>query len=67
LFKKIGLKRRSYLKRKYPSEIEHNEWIRRQNYFLEEQNRGLKKKLLESEEYINILVEKLKSFEKGKI
>ena len=55
------------MKRKYPSEIEHNEWIRRQNYFLEEQNRGLKKKLLESEEYITILVEKLKSFEKGKI
>lgn len=55
------------MKRTYPTEIEHNEWIRRQNYFLEEQNKTLKKKLLDSEEYINILVEKIKSFEKGKI
>jgi hypothetical protein len=55
------------MKSKYPTEIEHNEWIRRQNYFLEEQNKSLKKKLLESEEFINILVEKLKSFEKDKI
>ena len=55
------------MKRTYPTEVDHNEWIRRQNYFLEEQNKTLKKKLLESEEYINILVVKLKSFEKGKI
>ena len=35
------------MKRKYPTEIEHTEWMRRQNYFLEEQNKTLKKKLLE--------------------
>ena len=55
------------MKRRYPTEIEYTEWMRRQNYFLEEQNKTLKKKLLESEEYINILVEKIKSFEKDKI
>ena len=55
------------MKKIYPTEIEHTEWMRRQNYFLEEQNRSLKKKLLESEEYINILVKKLKSLEKSKI
>jgi hypothetical protein len=54
------------MKRKYPTEIEHIEWIRRQNYFLEEQNRSLKKKLLEAEEYINILIKKIQTFEKGK-
>ena len=37
------------MKRTYPTEIEHTEWMRRQNYFLEEQNKTLKKKLLESE------------------
>ena len=55
------------MKRRYPTEIEYTEWMRRQNYFLEEQNKTLKEKLLESEEYINILVEKIKSFEKDKI
>ena len=40
-------------KKKYPTELEHSEWLKRQNYFLEEQNKSLKKKLLESEEYIN--------------
>ena len=54
------------MKKKYPTEIEHTEWMRRQNYFLEEQNKSLKKKLLESEEYINILINKLKTFEIGK-
>jgi len=33
------------MKRTYPNEIEHTEWMRRQNYFLEEQNKTLKKKL----------------------
>ena len=54
------------MKKKYPTEIEHTEWMRRQNYFLEEQNKSLKKKLLESEEYINTLINKLKTFEIGK-
>ena len=54
------------MKRTYPTEIEHTEWMRRQNYFLEEQNKTLKKKLLESEEYINILIEKIKAMKKVK-
>ena len=48
-------------KREYPNEIEHSEWLRRQNYFLEEQNKNLKKELLESKEYIETLLKKLKA------
>ena len=48
--------------RKYPTELEHSEWLKRQNYFLEEQNKNLKKKLLESEEYINSLLDRLKLY-----
>ena len=29
-------------KKEYPTEIEHSEWLRRQNYFLEEQNKNYK-------------------------
>ena len=47
-------------KREYPTEIEHSEWLRRQNYFLEEQNNNLKIELLESKEYIETLLEILK-------
>ena len=50
-------------KREYPTELEHNEWLKRQNYFLEEQNKNLKKKLLESEEYINSLLDRLKLYQ----
>ena len=46
--------------RNYPTKIEHSEWLRRQNYFLEEQNKTLKKELLESKEYIETLLQKLK-------
>tara|TARA_B100000768_G_scaffold63361_1_gene61320 strand:+ start:336 stop:491 length:156 start_codon:yes stop_codon:yes gene_type:complete len=46
--------------RDYPTKIEHSEWLRRQNYFLEEQNKYLKKELLESKEYIETLLQKLK-------
>ena len=49
-------------KREYPTEIEHSEWLRRQNYFLEEQNKKLNKELIESKEYIEILLEKLKIY-----
>ena len=49
--------------RKYPTELELSEWLKRQNYFLEEQNKNLKKKLLESEEYINSLLDRLKSYQ----
>ena len=51
-------------KKKYPTELEHSEWLKRQNYFLEEQNKNLKKKLLESEEYINSLLNRLKIISK---
>ena len=50
-------------KKKYPTELEHGEWLKRQNYFLEEQNKNLKKKLLESEEYINSLLDRLKLYQ----
>ena len=49
--------------KKYPTELEHSEWLKRQNYFLEEQNKNLKKKLLESEEYINSLLDRLKLYQ----
>ena len=50
-------------KREYPSELEHSEWIKKQNYFLQEQNKNLRKKLFESEEYINSLLNRLKSYQ----
>ena len=48
-------------KKEYPSELEHDEWLRRQNYFLMEQNKELKRKVKEAEEYINILLDKIKN------
>ena len=56
-------KRNLMSKKKYPPELEHSEWLNRQNYFLEEQNKNLKKKLLESEEYINSLLDRLKLYQ----
>ena len=50
-------------KREYPSELEHSEWIKKQNYFLQEQNKNLRKKLLESEEHINSLLDRLKLYQ----
>ena len=50
-------------KKEYPTELEHNEWSKRQNYSLEEQNKSLKKKLSESEEYINSLLDRLKLYQ----
>ena len=50
-------------KREYPNELKHSEWLKRQNYFLEEQNKNLKKKLLETEEYINSLLDRLKLYQ----
>ena len=43
-------------KRDYPKEISQDEWLKRQNYFLEEQNKRLKNELAESKEYINVLI-----------
>jgi len=42
-----------------PEEIDYNEWLKRQNYFLNENNKNLKRKLIEAEEYINYLLNKL--------
>ena len=39
-------------KKDYPQEIEYDYWLKRQNYFLTEQNKNLKKKLAEADEYI---------------
>ena len=50
-------------KRDYPKEISQDEWLKRQNYFLEEQNRRLKSELAESKEYINVLINKLKLYQ----
>ena len=48
-------------KREYPNELEHSEWLRRQNYFLTEQNKELKRKIKEAEEYVNILLDEIKT------
>ena len=50
-------------KRYYPKEISQDEWLKRQNYFLEEQNKRLKNELDESKEYINVLINKLKLYQ----
>ena len=50
-------------KREYPVEISQDEWLKRQNYFLEEQNKRLKNELSESKEYINLLINKLKLYQ----
>ena len=47
-----------------PEEIDYNEWLKRQNYFLNENNKNLKKKLIEAEEYIDYLLNKLKLLDK---
>ena len=50
-------------KREYPKEISQDELLKRQNYFLEEQNKRLKIELSESKEYINVLINKLKIYQ----
>ena len=50
-------------KREYPKEISQEDWLKRQNYFLEEQNKRLKSELSESKEYINALINKLKLYQ----
>ena len=51
-------------KKDNPDEIDYNEWLKRQNYFLNENNKNLKKKLIEAEEYIDYLLNKLKLLDK---
>ena len=49
--------------REYPKEISQEDWLKRQNYFLEEQNKRLKNELSETKEYINVLINKLKLYQ----
>ena len=60
---KIFLLEKKMTKREYPKEISQDEWLKRQNYFLEEQNKRLKIELSESKEYINVLINKLKIYQ----
>jgi len=50
-------------RRDYPKEISQGEWLKRQHYFLEGQNKRLKSELAESKEYINVLINKLKLYQ----
>ena len=50
-------------KRDYPKEISQDEWLKKQNYFLEEQNRRLKSEFAESKEFINVLITNLKVYQ----
>ena len=59
----IFLLEKKMTKREYPKEINQDEWLKRQNYFLEEQNKRLKVELSESKEYINVLINKLKIYQ----
>ena len=59
----IFLLEKKMTKRDYPKEISQDEWLKRQNYFLEEQNKRLKSELAESKEYIKILINKLKLYQ----
>ena len=59
----IFLLEKKMTKREYPKEISQDEWLKRQNYFLEEQNKRLKIELSESKEYINVLINKLKLYQ----
>ena len=50
-------------KRIYPEPLEYDEWLRRQNYFLKEQNDSLRQKLNESKDYIEYLLDRIKTLE----
>ena len=63
LFNSIEVREIVCQRREYPRELEHSEWIKKQNYFLQEQNKNLRKKLFESEEYINSLLDRLKLYQ----
>ncbi len=43
-------------------EIDKDEWLRRENYFLREQNKKLRKELNDAKKYINQILIKLKSY-----
>jgi len=45
-------------------EIEQIEWLKRENYFLREQNKKLKVELSETKEYLEEILKKLKDIKK---
>ena len=45
--------------------IDQIEWLRRENYFLREQNKKLKIELDETKNYLNEILIKLKDIKKG--
>ena len=46
-------------------EIDQVEWLRRENYFLREQNKMLKNELNETKKYLEEILTKFKDFNKG--
>ena len=46
-------------------QIDQVEWLRRENYFLREQNKMLKNELSETKKYIQELLAKFKDVSKG--
>ena len=46
-------------------EIDQVEWLRRENYFLREQNKILKNELSETKKYLEEILTKFKDFNKG--
>tara|TARA_B100001248_G_C27086366_1_gene320634 strand:+ start:371 stop:517 length:147 start_codon:yes stop_codon:yes gene_type:complete len=45
-------------------EIDQSEWLRRENYFLREQNKKLRKELNDTKKYISQILMKLEHYEK---
>ena len=45
-------------------EIEQIEWLRRENYFLREQNKKLKNELSETKKYLEEILNKIKDMKK---
>ena len=46
-------------------QIDQIEWLRRENYFLREQNKILKNELSETKKYLEEILTKFKDFNKG--
>ena len=46
-------------------QIDQVEWLRRENYFLREQNKILKNELSETKKYLEEILTKFKDFNKG--
>ena len=46
-------------------EIDQIEWLRRENYFLREQNKMLKNELSETKKYLEEILTKLKDVNRG--